>query len=41
VPVSEVGSITDASGMIKLVFPDGTQRKIVPAGWDHFSKEGI
>jgi len=41
VPVSEVGSITDASGGVKLVLPDGTQREIVPAGWDHFSKEGV
>ena len=37
-PVSEVGRITDASGGVKLMFPDGTKRESVPAGWDHFSK---
>ncbi len=38
VPISEVGRITDASDSVKLILPDGTQREIVPAGWDHFSK---
>lgn len=38
VPVSEVGTLTDASRGLKLVLFDGTQREIVPAGWDHFSK---
>jgi thiamine monophosphate kinase len=38
IPVSEVGSITDASCGVKLLLPDGTQREIAAAGWDHFSK---
>jgi len=38
VPVSEVGCITDATGGVKLMLPDETQREIVPSGWDHFSK---
>ncbi len=37
VPVTEVGRITDAADGIKLIFHDGTQRAITPAGWDHFS----
>jgi thiamine-monophosphate kinase len=38
VPVSEVGTVTDASRGLRLVLFDGTQREMVPAGWDHFSK---
>jgi thiamine-monophosphate kinase len=38
IPVSEVGSITDASCGVKLVLPDGTQHEIAAAGWDHFTK---
>lgn len=37
VPVSEVGKITDSVGDIQLILPDGTQHRIAPAGWDHFS----
>ena len=36
VPLTEVGRITDAAGVIKLISPDGSQRCITPAGWDHF-----
>jgi thiamine-monophosphate kinase len=38
IPVSEVGSITDASCGVKLVLPDGTQHEIAAAGWDHFTR---
>lgn len=38
VPVTEVGRITKASHGIKLIQPDGTERAVTPAGWDHFSK---
>ena len=37
VPVTEVGRITDATDGIKLIFHDGTERVVTPAGWDHFS----
>ncbi|UCF57078.1 MAG: thiamine-phosphate kinase [Deltaproteobacteria bacterium] len=37
VPVTEVGRITDAADGIRLILPDGTQRAVTPAGWDHFS----
>lgn len=36
VPVTEVGRITDAADGITLILPDGTQRAVTPAGWDHF-----
>ena len=36
VPVTEVGRITDASGGIKLILPNGNKRDMIPAGWDHF-----
>ena len=38
VPVAEVGRITEATHGIKLMQPDGTERTVTPAGWDHFSK---
>jgi len=38
VPVTEVGRITDAADDIKLIFPDGTQHIVTPAGWDHFRR---
>ena len=38
VTVTEVGRITDAADGIKLIFHDGTQRSVTPAGWDHFSR---
>jgi len=38
VPVTEVGRITDAVGDIQLMLPDGTQRHLIPTGWDHFAK---
>jgi thiamine-monophosphate kinase len=38
VPVTEVGKITDAAGDFQLILPDGSQRRIKPAGWDHFTK---
>jgi thiamine-monophosphate kinase len=38
VHVTEVGRITEASQGIKLLQPDGTERAVTPAGWDHFSK---
>jgi thiamine-monophosphate kinase len=37
-PVSEVGTITDASDGIRLTLPDGTTQALVPSGWDHFAK---
>ena len=37
VPVTEVGRITSASKDIQLILPDGTKRRITPAGWDHFA----
>ncbi len=40
VPVTEVGNITDSVGDIQLILPDGTRRRITPAGWDHFTKGG-
>ena len=40
VPVTEVGRITDVARQIKLILPDGTQRGIKPAGWDHFTGSG-
>ncbi len=38
VPVTEVGSITDAVGDFQLILHDGSQRRIQPSGWDHFAK---
>jgi len=38
VPVTEVGSLTDSTGSFQLTLPDGSQRRIKPAGWDHFTK---
>jgi thiamine-monophosphate kinase len=37
-PVTEVGRITDEAGDFQLVLPDGSQRRIKPEGWNHFSK---
>ena len=37
VPVTEVGKITEAVGNIQLRLPDGSQRRIAPTGWDHFT----
>lgn len=36
VPVTEVGRITTAAEDIQMIFPDGTQSRIIPVGWDHF-----
>ncbi len=38
IPVTEVGLITDTVGEFQLILPDGSQRPIKPAGWDHFAK---
>jgi thiamine-monophosphate kinase len=38
VPVSEIGSITDASEGLKIVLPDGSRRNLASHGWDHFKK---
>jgi thiamine-monophosphate kinase len=38
VPVTEVGRITEATEGIVLLQPDGSERAVTPAGWDHFSK---
>lgn len=35
--VTEVGRITDDSGTIHLLLPDGARRRMDPSGWDHFS----
>ncbi len=37
-PVSEVGTITNASDGIRLTLPDGTIQAMAPSGWDHFTK---
>ncbi|UCC41601.1 MAG: thiamine-phosphate kinase [Candidatus Aminicenantes bacterium] len=37
VSVSEVGRITDATGDIQLMLPDGSHRRLIPSGWDHFA----
>ena len=37
-PVTEVGSITEEAGDFQLILPDGSQRRIKPEGWDHFTK---
>ncbi|MFC1533874.1 thiamine-monophosphate kinase, partial [Thermodesulfobacteriota bacterium] len=39
-PVTEVGRITEAMEGIKLILTDGSQREIIPTGWDHFSGKG-
>jgi thiamine-monophosphate kinase len=38
VPVTEVGKITDAPSDFQLLFPDGSQHRVTPTGWDHFEK---
>ena len=38
VPVTEIGEISEASRGIILIEPDGSQRDIAPAGWDHFAR---
>jgi len=38
IPVTEVGKITDAPSDFQLVFPDGSQHRVTPTGWDHFEK---
>jgi thiamine-monophosphate kinase len=35
-PVTEVGRITEWSEGIRLILRDGSQRILVPSGWDHF-----
>lgn len=40
VPVTEVGRITDVSDGMTLVLPDGTERSLIPTGWDHFTRSG-
>jgi thiamine-monophosphate kinase len=37
-PVTEVGHITETSGEIILILPDGRERRLHPTGWDHFKK---
>jgi thiamine-monophosphate kinase len=37
-PVSEVGTVTDASDGIRLTLPDGTTQAMASSGWDHFAK---
>ncbi len=38
VPVTEVGSLTDSSGKLQMILPDGSQHCVKPEGWDHFVK---
>lgn len=35
-PVTEVGRITERSEGIHLIFGDGSEKSIVPSGWNHF-----
>ncbi len=35
-PVTEVGMIVEAAQGIRLIFPDGTRKRVSAAGWDHF-----
>jgi thiamine-monophosphate kinase len=37
-PVTEVGRIGDKAEGMKLLLPDGSQRAILPKGWDHFKR---
>jgi thiamine-monophosphate kinase len=36
-PLTEIGEIREGSGLI-AVDPDGTERPILPKGWDHFAR---
>ncbi|MFO7739804.1 MAG: thiamine-phosphate kinase [Desulfatiglandaceae bacterium] len=35
-PVTHVGTITDKTGDVRMILPDGTERSMSAAGWDHF-----
>jgi thiamine-monophosphate kinase len=37
-PVTHVGRITDETGVVKMMLPDGTEHTIAAAGWDHFTE---
>ena len=39
-PVSRVGRMTDSAGEIRLVRPDGSQRRLTASGWNHFGRSG-
>jgi thiamine-monophosphate kinase len=36
--VTEVGQITEVGDGIKLIMPDGAERRVTPSGWDHFNE---
>lgn len=36
VPVTEIGVITNAAGVLHWILPDGSRERITPTGWDHF-----
>jgi len=38
ISVAEIGRITDISGGVRIVLPDGTMRKMSSDGWDHFRR---
>ena len=40
IPVTEIGKITDTAGLLRLINPDGSGKRIEPTGWDHFNTQG-
>ncbi len=38
VPVSTIGTVTDAADVFHWKLPDGSLQRFTPKGWDHFSK---
>jgi thiamine-monophosphate kinase len=39
-PVTRVGTMTDETGDIRMILPDGRERSVIAAGWDHFTEQG-
>ena len=40
ITVTEIGKITDTAGLLRLINPDGSGKRIEPTGWDHFNTQG-